>query len=174
MAQQNRSIGTILRINFGISKFSFRTWFFPQFPDVLLYFTMNFPDASAETQRLDLSGLPRLRNGFQLPKCFALLATQIDTVASWEATVTLGNVTATVGRNWEFEDGGWVNWCWMVGGDFNSWPFFWGLEGYWEIGGASLFRAASGVCLCLCSEVLQRLVEMDESHCILQNNCGDD
>ena len=40
--------------------------------------------------------------------------------------------------------------------------FFGGWRGgFWEIGGVSLFRAASGVCLCVCSEVLQRLVEMD-------------
>ena len=51
--------------------------------------------------------------------------------------------------------------------------FLGGWRGIGRLGGASLFRAASGVCLCLCSEVLQRLVEMDESHCILEN-CGDD
>lgn len=160
MAQQNRSIGTILRINLGISKFSnsqilvvaiqvFRTCFFSHnIPMFCCISPWIFPMHLLKRKALDLSGLPWLRNGLQLPKCFALLATQIDTVASWEATVTLGNVTATVGRNWEFEDDGWVNWCWMVGGVFNSRPFFLGLEGYWEIGGGLLYFVPLAVCVC--------------------------
>ena len=53
--------------------------------------------------------------------------------------------------------------------------FFWGwrVGGFGRLGGL-LYFVPLAVCVCpFGSEVLQRLVEMDESHCILEN-CGDD
>lgn len=77
----------------------------------------------------NLPGLPGLRS-FRVPKRFALLATQIDTVTTWEATVTLGNAT-TVGRNWEFFQMVGINWPrdWVGLFFFQGWR--WGVWGDW-------------------------------------------
>ena len=57
----------------------------------------------------------------------------------------------------------------MVSGVFNSWLFFCWLEGgFGRLGGLLYFVP---VRVCYSSEVLQRLIEMDESHCILEK-CG--